>query len=94
MFTKTQDGKFTQYEFEAGGYKFLVLWSPTGYWMVYREERGHQLRHMGKTFWDANKMIAHYKTAAVQLGLIAADARNGAWTPESARARIGGTFGT
>jgi hypothetical protein len=65
MFTKRTDEKgFTHYEFSAGGYNFYVFRSKVGYWTVYRQERGMQLRGNGKTFWDANKMIGHYKTAA------------------------------
>jgi hypothetical protein len=70
------DGKYTRYEFEAGGYDFKVLYSPTagGYWTVYREPKGAQLNKYGKTFWKAAAMVDAYKTARAPLQTIA-DAR-------------------
>jgi hypothetical protein len=67
-----QNGKFTTYGFEAGGYEFSVLWSPVGYWSVYRHPKGAQRNMVGKTFWNAEQMIAAYKTAGSSLRAIVA----------------------
>lgn len=80
MFTKTQDGKFTRWTFQAKGTTWHVMFAPTagGYWTVYRDPQGMQRNLFGRTFHSAPKMVAHYKSVAAELAAVVDD-----WSAET-----------
>jgi len=59
MFTRQETRQGRTFTFETNGYRFHVLHSISGRWTVYQME----LEPHGKTFLDANALIAHYPVA-------------------------------